>query len=236
MQKKIEQKIENKVIQKTDNSVDKVLEAPINIQTQSGSKASLNSLPATYDFSYKYDMQIQTEKNKPLMMTYFLQPNASYQGMVLEDAKSDMFIIMDFDREMMLTLMEAGGSKIGQSMSLPKNDSSDADNNLDVYEMSSLPDQVIAGYKCKGMQMKNKEYLIKYYFTNDVPLTLNGMNRDKKETKLAKIIYGINSKDPGLMMKMDMTDLKDKKNNVVMECKSLSKSAKIISRKDYKFM
>ncbi len=236
MQKKITDKVENKVIRKTENSVDKALDAPFNIPTKSAAKTSINDLPASYNFGWKYEVQIQTQNNKPMNMTYFLQPNASYQGMLLGDIKSDMFMIMDFDRQLMLTLMEAGGSKMGQIMNIPKNDGESADENFGDYQTSPLPDQMIAGYKCKGMQLKNKDYLIKYYFTNDVPLNLYGMNRDKKDQKLAEVINGINSKDPGLMMKMDMTDLKNKKNNMVMECKSLVKSQKTISKKDYKFM
>ena len=236
MQQKLEKKIENKVLQKTDKAVDKALDAPFNMPTQSASKNTVKDLPAEYNFSWKYDVEMQAQKGKSMMMTYFLQPNANYQGMVMGDIKSDMFIVMDFDKEMMLTLMEAGGSKMGQAMSMPKEDFEAAEEKLGDYEITSLPNQVIAGYNCKGLQMKNKEYLIKYYFTNDVPLTLNGMNKGKESGKLAKILNGINVKDPGLMMKMDMTDLKDKKNNMTMECKSLAKSAKTISRKDYKFM
>lgn len=236
MQQRLESKIENKVLQKTDKTVDKALDAPFNTSTQSTSKSSVKDLPAEYKFSWKYDIEMMTQKSKPMMMTYFLQPNANYQGMVMGDIKSDMFMVMDFDKEMMLTLMEAGGSKMGQAMSMPKEDFADAEEQLGDYEITSLPNQVIAGYNCKGLQMKNKEYLIKYYFTNDVPLTLNGMNKGKENAKLAKILNGINVKDPGLMMKMDMTDLKNKKNSMTMECKSLAKSAKIISRKDYKFM
>ena len=235
MQKKIEDKVENKIMQKTDKSVDKALDAPF-AMPNTASKTSVEGLPSSYNFSWKYDVQIQSQNDQPLMMTYFLQPNASYQGMVLGDIKSDMFVIMDFEREMLLTLMEAGGSKMAQAMSFPKNAEESADENLGDYEISSLLDLVIAGYKCRGMQMKNKEYIIKYYFTNDVPLTLNGMNRDKKDAKLTKIINGINSKDSGLMMKMDMTDLKNKKHNIVMECKSLTRSQKTILKKDYKFM
>ena len=84
--------------------------------------------------------------------------------------------------------------------------------------------------------MKNKEYWIKYYFTNDVPLTLHNVSKGNENAKLTKILKGIDVKDRGLMMKMDMTDLKDQKNNMIMECKSLVKSEKIISRADYKFM
>lgn len=240
MQKKIENKIENKVeskmTQKADRSLDKVLDTPFNTTRQSSTKASSNDLPANYDFSWKYEVQIQTQNSKPMNMTYFLQPNAAYQGMVLGDIKSDMFMIMDFDRELMISLFDAGGSKMGQIMNIPKDDGESADGSLSDYEISTLPDQVIAGYKCKGMQLKNKEYLIKYYFTDDIPVTLNGMNRDKKDAKLAKVINGINSKDPGLMMKMDLTDLKNKKNNMVMECKSVTKSQKSISKNDYKFL
>ena len=236
MQQRLEKKIENKVLQKTDKTVNKALDAPFNMPTQSDAKYSVKDLPAAYNFSWKYDVEMQTKKGKSITITYFLEPNASYQGMVMGDIKSDMFMVMDFDKEMMLTLMEAGGSKIGQAMNMPKEDFADAEEKLGDYEITPLPNQVIAGYNCKGLQMKNKDYLIKYYFTNDVPLTLNGMNKGKEDAKLAKILNGINVKDPGLMMKMDMTDLRDKKNNMIMECKSVVKSAKIISRADYKFM
>lgn len=236
LQRKIENKVENKITQKADRSVDKVLDAPFNMPSQSTSKVSTNDLAATYNFSWKYDVEMKAEKGKSMMMTYFLQPNANYQGMVMGDIKSDMYIIMDFDKGVMLTLMEAGGSKMGQAMSIPNYNQETEEDKISDYEITSLPNQTIAGYNCKGLQMKNKDYLIKYYFTNDVPLTLNGMNRDKESAKLSKILNGINVKDPGLMMKMDMTDLKNKKNNVTMECKSLVKSAKTISRKDYKFM
>lgn len=236
MQKKIENKVENKVTQKADNSVDKALDAPFKTPLQSSSKVSINDVPASYNFSYKYDVEIQSQNNKPMLMTYFLEPNSGYQGMVLGDMKSDMFMIMDFDRKLIINLFDAAGSKMGQLMAIPKDDGGSADDELGDYQTSALPDLVIAGYKCKGILLKNKEYLIKYYFTNDVPVTLNGMNRDKKDANLAKVINGINSKDPGLMMKMDMTDLRNKKNSVVMECKSLAKSQKTISTKDYKFM
>ena len=239
MQKKIENRIENKVeskiLEKTDNSVDKVLDAPFNTRI-SKAKVSVEDLPSSYHFSWKYDVQIQTPKGKAMTMTYFLQPKATYQGMVLGDLKNDMFMIVDFEKQLMLSFMEVGGSKMAQTTNLALDDEDSANDSVDDFQTSSLPDQIIAGYKCKGMQLKNNDYLIKYYFTNDVPISLNGMNQNKKDEKLAKVINGINSKDPGLMMKMDMTDLKDKKNNVIMECKSLSKVDKTIFKKDYTFM
>ncbi|MGV8994918.1 MAG: hypothetical protein ACOH1O_12525 [Flavobacterium sp.] len=91
MRTAIENKVENKIMQKTDKSVDKALEAPFNIPT-AASKVSSDVLPATYVFSWKYDVEVQSQNNKPMTMTYFLQPNSDYQGMLLGDIKSDMFM------------------------------------------------------------------------------------------------------------------------------------------------
>lgn len=236
LQKKIESKVENKLLQKTDKTVDKALEAPFNGPKPLSTNLSSADLPASYNFSWKYDVQIQSQNNKPVNITYFLEPNSSYQGAVLGDIESEMFMIMDFGRYLIINLFDGDGSRIGQIIEMPNVEEDSKGESFGDYEISALPDQVIAGYKCRGMQLKNTEYLIKYYFTNDVPLTLNAMNRDKKDGKLAKVLNGINSKDPGLMMKMDLTDLKNKKNNMVMECINLSKAQKSISKKDYKFM
>lgn len=235
MRTAIENKVENKIMQKTDKSVDKVLEAPFNIPTAT-SKVSSDVLPTTYVFSWKYDVEVQSQNNKPMTMTYFLQPNSDYQGMLLGDIKSDMFMIMDFQKMIMINLFDAAGSKMGQIMNIPKEDLEATEGEIGDYITTSLPDRTISGYKCKGILLKNNEYLIKYYFTNDVPVTLNGMNRDKKDSKVAKVINGINSKDPGLMMRMELTDLKNKKNSMVMECKNLEEFSKMISKADYKFM
>ena len=240
LQKKIENRLENKVeskvMQKTDQSVDKVLEGQFESLAKPSSKISAEALPAKYSFSYEYETEIQSQNNKPVSMTYFLQPNASYQGMAVGDIKSDMFMVMDFDKELMVSFMNMSGTKMAQTISFANTNDSAEEAALSDYQTSALPDLIIAGYNCKGLQLKNKDYLIKYYFTNEVPVSLNGMGRDKKSAAFNKIINGISTKDPGLMMKMDLTDLKNKKNNMVMLCKSLKKTTKEISKNDYKFM
>lgn len=229
LSKKVEKKVEDKIINKTTNKaeketgnvMDKILEPGSgekkNAKTKTESNQNVSvatksaSYQSSYDFSYQYQLTMKTSQGN-MIMDYFIQPKKEYLGARMSMSGMEQFMI--FENENINTFIEMNGMKIAQSIN-----SMDFGKDLDVdkndYKVSEIPGKTILGYKCKGMKMENNEYEFKVYYTNDAPFGFtNFSNSNQMIPSQFKGLVNDNS----LMMLMQMTDKKNKKNNAEMEC------------------
>ena len=244
LSKKVEKKVEDKIINKTADkaekttgkAMDKVLEPGSGKKNNSKTKTENNrnipskntsaSFKSSYDFSYQYQLTMKTSHGN-MVMDYFIQPKQEYLGAKMNMNGMEQFMI--FENNNINTFIEMNGMKIAQSMN-----SFDLGNNIEVdkndYKVSEIPGKTILGYQCKGMQMENNEYVFKIYYTNNAPFSLTnfGSSDEMIPEQFKKLM-----KDNTLMMEMEMTDKKQKKNNTTMVCTLVKENKFTFSTQDY---
>jgi Domain of unknown function (DUF4412) len=238
-------KIEQKVNQKTGEGMDKILDADVNkmFNKKFGGMSAVDPsiLPESYEFEWKYSMQIQS-KEGTFIMNYFLKPQAKYFGAKPEiqqsKSKGNMFTVMDFERDVNTVFMDLGSSKTATPMSMPKDMGLEVDDDQsEEYTFEEIGTKEILGYQSQGFKMENDEALMIIYVAMDAPVSFTqifGVN-----TK--NIPKGFNPKwldkaDNSLVMEMEYTDKKTKKNSSKMVVTALNQEPFSILKKDYQFM
>lgn len=233
-------KAEKKTAQTVDKSVDKIFDVNF-------SKESIDPsvLPASYDFEWKYKLQMKTKKGT-FDMTYFLKPNAKYFGSKPEFKEKrrgmDMFMVMDQDIEAITLFMNSDGKKSGHIMpSISKEAIDNAENEQLTKDMNykKLGTKTILGYKCQGFQIENKDTKMTMYVALNAPVSFNqvygGTNKDALPKGFdPKWLKGTDNN--GLMMELIYVNKKNKKHNATMTCLELTKEAHTITTGDYEFI
>lgn len=242
--KKVEQRVENTVIDKTSRkaeketgkAVDNVLEGDSNKKEKKSNKkekkqkaantnviggsSSSAALQTTYDFTYIYQIKMTTAQGD-MLVDYYLKPKSTYLGSQIKQAGVDVFMIMEPNA--MHMFMNTAGSKFVTTTTTNPQDIEGDD--LSDYKISSLPNRVISGYTCKGTKMENSENEIIVYHTNEVPVSFNdvfGMDSNQQNVPPALKEH---FKDGALMMYMEYRDKTKKSQDVVtMECVKIEKT------------
>lgn len=245
--KKVEERVENTIINKTANKAEKetgnamdgVLEPKKKNESNSGSKPQQQSQPSqgsstssklnsSYAFSYQYQLTMKTKEGN-MIMDYFVEPKKEYLGARMSMSGMEQFMI--FENDNIHTFIEMNGMKISQTINPNQfmgNVGEDIDQND--YRVSEIPGKTILGYKCKGMKMENNEYEFKIYYTNDAPFSLNNtLNSNQMVPEKFKNMMN----DKTLMMEMQMVDKKNSKNNATMECTAVKENKFNFSTQGY---
>lgn len=205
-------------------------------------KTTINDLPESYDFDWKYETEMVMESRKKdlINMTFLIKKGATYQATQMVDSKSkdmgNMTMLFDSNLNSMIMFMEGQGQKFLQIYPIPEARESNTD--LD-YKITQLAPKTILGYSCKGLQMEDDKYIIKVYHATGTPITLsNFMNfNGNNKIDLPDIDPKITSQfSNGLIMEMEMIDKKKSKNNMLITAKSLTKESLSITKNDYKSM
>ena len=239
--KRVEQKVENTVIDKTANkaaekaskSMDKVFE--INPFEGGKEKADPNLVANSYDFTWKYSMKMSTEKGD-MTFDYYLKPDATYFGFT-SATMQNMFTIMDNSNNVTVMFMESKGNNIGMVTSMNVDlDIDQAKDESAKYTFEQLPDKTINGYHCKGVKAYNDDYEMVMYLTNDTEVSFDNIYKTGKTKVPVQLKDYFKPDDKILMIRMDMNNLKNKKESATMECIGLEKVSKTIKKSDYKFM
>jgi hypothetical protein len=218
--------------QKGTEAQRKAVEGAMNF---SKNKVDAASIPTRYSFSWKYRMEMKTEAGKSMLFDYFLEPDASYYGANMNQAGSNMFMIMDFSKKLMVTSFEKGGKKTAMASKMPDYSTNNANDSK--YTYKKLPSKIINGFNCKGIQATNATSSMIFYYTNEAKVSFGEMFKSQKNEGMANAFKGFfKSGEKPLMMSMNYKDLKDKSKSMTMNCLSLEKKAFAFNKADYQFM
>ena len=207
----------------------------------------MEGIPDTYKFQYVMDMKLTStnKKNDEMTLQYFIEPNASYFGNAMPNQETKSVIVYDLENQAMVTFMDNNGRKMAMKMRMPLEEkmqkmiekSQKGENNTaNTANITPLPSKTILGYNCKGYLVKQDEGTSKIYITDEAPVSFVGMfaNLEKMQKNMnsSAIPFGKNS----LMMEMEYTSNKRKKDNMHMICTALKKEPFTIKKSEYSGM
>lgn len=250
IQKAAEQKALNKASQKTDaatdkssDEADKSLGQNVNqnesIMAFGKNRVDPSVVPDSYQFSWKYVMEIKADNGKAMNANYFLEPNVSYFGMnVSQGEGQNMFMVMDLEKKITVTSFGSGKEKMASASKIPDySEMAKKEGEKSKFTYKQLPNKTFLGYNCKGIQATNDEYDIIFYYTNETKVSFSDMFKNQKNWKMPDALAGyLKPGEKTLLMDMNMKDLKNKGKVTTMKCVSLEKSPYTFNKADYKFM
>ncbi|MCK0157037.1 DUF4412 domain-containing protein [Cellulophaga sp. F20128] len=241
LKKRVEQKVENVIVEKTANkaadktskSMDKVFEG--NPFGGGKEKANPNLVANSYDFTWKYSLKM-TSKEGDIVFDYYLKPGAPYFGFT-SAVMNNMFTVMDNGNKVTAMFMQSQGNNMGMVTQMVDDlDLEETKDESAKFNFETLPDKTINGYHCKGVKATSNEYEMLMYFTNDAKVSFDDIFKNKAAKMPAQLKDYFNPNDKVLMIYMDMKNLKKKKESATMECIGLEEVSKTITKSDYKFM
>lgn len=212
------EKTAQKAADKTGDAMDKILNPNFGAMGKgSGKKVDMSSLPASYNFHYKYSIKV-TSREGEVQFDYFLNKTEPYMGVKMVSGV-DMAFVFDEGNKVIFTSMN-GIKSASEMASITDVNDDDLDAYND-YKITELPNKTFLGYDCIGRQMENDDYKFIVYIAPNMETSFGKMfksdqaNLPPATQKLAK------DYENGLMMYMDMTDKKTKKKknaSGTMEC------------------
>lgn len=243
LKKRVEQKVENAVIEKTANkaadkatqSIDKMFEGGLMGGLGGGKKGDPALVADSYDFTWKYSLKMST-KDGAIVFDYYLKPDADYFGFSTATT-GNMFTVMDNGKKIIAMFMSSDKNNMGMVTQMP--DDLDLDEVQDTsaeFTFETLPEKTVNGYNCKGVKATSSDYEMVMYFTNEGEVSFSDIYKNTKTKIPVALKDYFDPDDKVLMMSMEMTDLKQKKNNATMECVGLEAVQYTIKKSDYKFM
>ncbi len=244
LNEKVQDAAENKVLDKSANktskTVDKGMDDIFSVgknkkkkekkatqsSNTSSSSAATESPRESYLFSYLYVMQVKTpQTNVDAEMDFFLTPGADYVGMRVEQQGSQVFMVMDYPKSTNFNFISSPSGEnimMVNPLNLSDNTSSTPQSN---FKISDLPNKNILGYNCKGKQLEDEEWSVKFYYTDEVPISMDNIFRaDTKDEQVdAALKKQLSDMSNGLIMQMEAENKQNKNENYIMEAKSLER-------------
>lgn len=105
------------------------------------------------------------------------------------------------------------------------------------FSYKTLPDKILMGYNCKGIEVTNNDFVIVFYYTKEAKVSFDQMFKSQQNQKTPDAFKKyFKAGDNPLMMRMIIRDLKNKGRITTMECVALEKNAYSFIKSDYKFM
>jgi hypothetical protein len=206
-----------------------------NAMNPSKNKVDASTIPVKYPFSWKYSMEMKTSAGKTMVFDYLLEPNANYYGANMKQSGSDMFMIMDSGKKLMVTSFGKGAKKMALASKIP--DYSAANSKESKFTYKTVPNKVILGLNCKGVLATNSTTTMLIYYTNEAKVSFSEIFKSQQNqgnSNAFKDFFKPNEKP--LMMSMDYKDLKDKTKSMTMKCISLKNEVFTFNKSDYQFM
>lgn len=241
-----EKKVLDKSANKTSKSVDKGMDDIFSVGKKKNKKdkKATNAQPSStqpsstttespresYLFTYLYVMEISSaQENVEAEMDFFLTPGADYVGMRVEQQGSQVFMVMDYPKSMNFNFISSSGQNMLMANSLAPSEESSTVEQPD-FKISDLPNKTILGYNCKGKQLEDEEWNVKFYYTDEVPISMDNIFKadDKNEQVDPALKNQLTEMSNGLIMQMEAINKQDKNENYKMKAKELE-------RVDYNF-
>ena len=198
----------------------------------------LEEIRDTYTFSYSLVYELKTSK-ETMSLEYLLEPDADYFGNKMNEQQGNQLMVYDFKKNAMVTFMDNGEQKMAMKMKMPNINKMEKkfgkkvipDENEEDFEIVPIEGKTILGYKCDGYQVTSKDGVSKFWVTNEAPVTINGVYANFKSLPKKARNYPISVNS--LMLEMNYTANRGKKDNMEMVCTQLKKSEFEIHKKDY---
>lgn len=243
VENKVEQKVVDKVSDKAEDetakSMDKALTPEAMALGYGKNKIDASVVPDSYNFSWKYSMEIQNEKEKPVIIDYLLEPNSEYFGFNMGQS-NEMLMIMDFKNKLMVTCFDKNKEKMASASKIPdylEKNKMEKDSIQDKFTYRTLPNKIFLGYNCKGIEATNAEFVMVFYYTNDAKISFADMFKSQQKQNTPDAFkYYFKPGDKPLMMYMNMKDLKHNGRTTIMKCIAVEKNSYKFIKSDYKFI
>ena len=204
--------------------------------SMSKNKIDASQIPAKYNFSWKYTLEMKSESGNAMNVDYLLEPNSSYYGVNMNRSGNNMFMIMDTKNKVMVSCFDKGAKKMAMASKIPDYTSKGTTKGSK-YTYKTLPNKTILGYNCKGIQATNDASTMIFYYTNDAKISFGDMFKSQQDQSMSSAFTNFfKSGEKPLMMSMEFTDLKNKAKKMSMTCVGLDKKAFTFNKSDYQFM
>ncbi|MCF6348977.1 MAG: DUF4412 domain-containing protein [Flavobacteriaceae bacterium] len=233
----LERKVEDKTVQKTEKAMDTIL----NVDKKIKGKKKTNEMPSqTYDFTYKYVMQMIDGK-KIVDFEYLLIEGGDYLGINMSASKNDMVTVIDIQKQTMFMFMKNGDQKTQMSIGFNFEDvESEVDEAYDVEINQTNNTKIILGYNCTEYNVKGNGFEGSVWITQEANITFpksfyKMKNKRFKTTKSMDQSWIANI--DGLTLEMNIIDTTKKKPKTIqMNCIALEKQDYSIETSMYKKM
>lgn len=249
LNKKVQDAAENKVLDKSANktsqSVDKGMDDiftlgkdkpkknnKTNKKVQSNSKSSV-SPRGSYLFSYLYTLHFTSgEVDGPngkvnADVDFLLTPKADYMGIRSGDisGQGNAVLVIDQQKSTTFTFISSGSQNMMMTHEMDLENIADDTEDGGNFKITNLPNKTFLGYSCKGMLLEDDEWEIKLYYTDQAGLSMASVFEGSSEIPLMgnSMQKGYTNLKDGLVMYMEGTNKKNKKENYIMEAKKLEK-------------
>jgi len=259
LQKSVERGVEKAVLKKTEEvaadkteqGMDKLLNMEFmnmyDEKFKTGEAVDPSLLPDTYDFEWKYTMEINTTQGA-ISMDYYLSPGVEYFGMKPDlseqEVTGNMVMVMDVERNITTMFMDMGDTKMAMPTAIPLDTALEGtdleDTDLDTageYVFEEIGTKEILGRTCQGFRMENEEMKVIIYSMLDAPVSFNQVfGSDAQKMPKGFDPKWLEKMENALVMEMTYTDKTESLNATKMQCVALSEETFVISKSDYQFM
>lgn len=231
-------KAEDKAAKMAEKSAEKVLNFDFSRKSEDPS-----ILPSSYEFEWKYVLQMQAN-NSNINMVYYLKPDAKYFGskpvMGKNKQVGSMLMVMDESLKVMTLFSDVSGQKTGHILSTNQDfetDEADESEAMEDFTFKEINTKTILGYECQGFQFENSEYKMKMYIAFDAPVSFNQVfGAHTKQLPKGFNPKWLEAADNSLVLEMDFIHKKKKKYNSKMVCVALENEPSTITINEYQFM
>ena len=239
--KKLTKKIQDKVLSKTvekntlsNKDVNNSINGNLMGMIYGKNKVDVSTIPDLYLFSWEYTLEMQSDTDKKMVVDYFLEPNSEYFGFKMKDTDG-MFLVIDSKNKLMINTFNQEKSKMAIASKIPDYAEMTEEDNEFTYK--PLPNKVIMGFNCKGIQATSTDFEMVFYYTNDAKVSFSDLFKAQQKKSAPSALQNyFKAGDKPLMMTMTMKDLKNKGTVTTMKCIGLVKKPNEFKKLDYKFM
>lgn len=185
---------------------------------------------ASYTFSYKAEMQIESGKDV-MYVDYHIPESGSYLGTKYKDLriKGKFFSVFDIQKNAVFSFIEDNGQKTQMGMAFNIKDTNE---NPNISIKATGKTKNILGYNCQEYIMTSEEINASVWVTKEVSIRFPNSLYKVKQNKGNNQEWLKNI--DGWAMEMVMTDTsKRKENTIKIKCLSIGKSDLTIQTSDY---
>ncbi|GAB1453437.1 hypothetical protein MASR2M47_34930 [Draconibacterium sp.] len=222
-------KTADKAADKTGEAMDKLLNPDFgNFMNPGGKKVDMSTLPASYNFDYRYAMKMTTEGGA-IDFDYYLSKTEPYMGVKM-NMGMEMSMVFDEGNKVMFTYVN--GMATASEMDLTDALDEEDINMYENYTFKELPNREFLGYDCIGREMENDEHKFTVYIAPDMEAGFGNMFKSEHAKIPPAMQKFAQDYENGLMMYMEMVDKKNKKKkntSATMECTAFEPSNLVIS-------
>ena len=238
-------KVEDKAVDKTERTMDTILNADKKVKRKRKNKKGVLSSTTIspshyYDFTHKYVMQMEDKKGV-VDFEYLLIDGGNYLGIKMPMNGQEMITIMDIQKQTAFMLMKNGNQKMLMTMGLNFEDvASETNQEYDVQVNKTNHTKDILGYSCTEYKVKGEGFKGSVWITQDADITFPKSfykMKDKRFKKTQSMDQSWIANMNGLTMEMDIIDTsKKKEKHIKMKCILLERQDFSVDTSGYKKM